>query len=89
MRCGVYVRVSTDDKRDNGYSIDSQLRMIKEYCEKNFKEERNDKNESYLYKKRRLFITRFIFRKRRKLWKAWKIWNIKITLCCTKQASTL
>ena len=32
MRCGVYVRVSTDDQRDNGYSIDSQLRMIKEYC---------------------------------------------------------
>ena len=35
MRCGMYVRVSTDDQRDNGYSIDSQLRMIKEYCEKN------------------------------------------------------
>ena len=35
MRCGIYVRVSTDDQRDNGYSIDSQLRMIKEYCKKN------------------------------------------------------
>lgn len=35
IRCGIYVRVSTDDQRDNGYSIDSQLRMIKEYCEKN------------------------------------------------------
>ena len=35
MRCGVYARVSTDDQGDNGYSIDSQLRMIKEYCEKN------------------------------------------------------
>ena len=35
MRCAVYVRVSIDDQRDNGYSIDSQLRMIKEYCEKN------------------------------------------------------
>ncbi len=35
MRCRVYVRVSTDDQRDNGYSIDLQLRMIKEYCEKN------------------------------------------------------
>ena len=35
MRCGVYVRVSTDDQRDNGYSIDSQLRMVKEYCDKN------------------------------------------------------
>ena len=35
MICAVYVRVSTDDQRDNGYSIDSQLRMIKEYCEKN------------------------------------------------------
>ncbi|MBQ7139931.1 MAG: recombinase family protein [Bacilli bacterium] len=34
-RCAIYVRVSTDDQRDNGYSIDSQLRMIKEYCEKN------------------------------------------------------
>ncbi len=34
-RTGVYVRVSTDEQRDNGYSIDSQLRMIKEYCEKN------------------------------------------------------
>ena len=29
MRCGVYVRVSTDEQRDNGYSIDSRLRMIK------------------------------------------------------------
>ena len=36
MRCGVYVRVSTDDQRDNGYSIDSQLRMIKEYWENNY-----------------------------------------------------
>ena len=35
MRCGVYVKVSTDNQRDNGHSIDSQLRMIKEYCEKN------------------------------------------------------
>lgn len=35
MRCGIYVRVSTDNQRDNGYSIDSQLRIIKEYCEKN------------------------------------------------------
>lgn len=35
IRIGAYVRVSTDDQRDNGYSIDSQLRMIKEYCEKN------------------------------------------------------
>ena len=34
-RAAIYVRVSTDDQRDNGYSIDSQLRMIKEYCEKN------------------------------------------------------
>ena len=34
MRCGVYVRVSTDGQRDNGYSIGLQLRMVKEYCEK-------------------------------------------------------
>lgn len=30
MRCGIYVRASTDEQSDNGYSIDSQLRMIKE-----------------------------------------------------------
>ena len=29
------IKVFTDDQRDNGYSIDSLLRMIKEYCEKN------------------------------------------------------
>jgi len=29
------VRVSTDDQIDNGYSIDLQLHIIKEYCEKN------------------------------------------------------
>lgn len=31
---GVYIRVSTDDQRDNGYSIDSQLRMMKDYLKK-------------------------------------------------------
>lgn len=34
MRVGIYVRVSTADQRDNGYSIDLQLRMLKEQCEK-------------------------------------------------------
>ena len=34
MRCGIYVRVSTDDQRDNGYSIDSQLRMMRDYLKK-------------------------------------------------------
>ena len=34
MRCGVYVRVSTDDQRDNGYSIDSQLLMMQDILEK-------------------------------------------------------
>ena len=34
MRCGVYVRVCTDDQRDNGYSIDSQLRMITDFLKK-------------------------------------------------------
>ena len=29
------IGVSTNDQRNNSYSIDSQLRMIKEYCEKN------------------------------------------------------
>ncbi len=31
MRCGVYVRVSTDDQKDNGYSIDSQLRRYSSF----------------------------------------------------------
>ena len=31
----IYVRVSTDEQRDSGYSIDSQIRMLTEYCEKN------------------------------------------------------
>jgi len=35
IRTGIYVRVSTDDQKDNGFSIDSQLRMLKEHCEKN------------------------------------------------------
>jgi len=35
MRCGIYIRVSTDEQKENGYSIDSQLRMIKDYCERN------------------------------------------------------
>lgn len=34
MRCGIYVRVSTDDQRDNDYSIDSQLRMMKDCLKK-------------------------------------------------------
>lgn len=35
IRTGIYVRVSTDDQKENGFSIDSQLRMLKEYCDKN------------------------------------------------------
>lgn len=31
-RTAIYVRVSTDDQRDNGYSIDS---ILTEHCEKN------------------------------------------------------
>ena len=27
----LYLRVSTDDQRDNGFSIESQLRMLREY----------------------------------------------------------
>ena len=30
IRTGIYVRVSTDDQKENGFSIDSQLRMLKE-----------------------------------------------------------
>ena len=35
--------VFIDDQRDNGYSIDSQLKMIKEYCEKNEKDIKSKK----------------------------------------------
>ena len=49
MRCGVYVRVSTDDKKDNGYSIDSQLRMIKEYgLNDKLKTKQKGRNRDYL-----------------------------------------
>ena len=34
VRAGLYMRVSTDDQSDNGYSIDSQLRMMKDYLKK-------------------------------------------------------
>lgn len=34
-KVAIYVRVSTDEQRNNGYSIDSQLRMLKEYADKN------------------------------------------------------
>ena len=34
MNVGIYVRVSTEEQRDYGYSIDAQLREIKEYCER-------------------------------------------------------
>lgn len=34
-KVAIYVRVSTDEQRDNGYSLDSQLRMLKEYADKN------------------------------------------------------
>jgi site-specific DNA recombinase len=35
IRAGIYVRVSTDEQRDYGYSIDNQIRNLKEYCHKN------------------------------------------------------
>ena len=63
MRCGIYVRVSTDDQRDNGYSIDSQLRMIKEYCEKNqycwLSIKQYGKQDSYISRKQDINKTRF------------------------------
>lgn len=33
-RCGIYLRVSTDEQRDNGFSIDHQLRNLQEYADK-------------------------------------------------------
>lgn len=35
IRAGIYVRVSTDEQRDYGYSIDNQIRNLEEYCHKN------------------------------------------------------
>ncbi len=35
MKVGIYVRVSTDDQRDNGHSIDAQLRILNEHVKKN------------------------------------------------------
>jgi len=35
IRVGGYVRVSTDEQKENGYSIDAQLRMINDHCKKN------------------------------------------------------
>jgi site-specific DNA recombinase len=35
IRAGIYVRVSTDEQRDYGYSIDSQIRNLEDYCHKN------------------------------------------------------
>ena len=32
LRTAIYVRVSTDDQRDSGYSIDSQIRELTNYC---------------------------------------------------------
>ena len=68
MRCGVYVRVSTDDQRDNGYSIDSQLRMIKEYCEKNEMDKTNEQLQKYIRRNCLKWICFYIksFQKRRK-----------------------
>lgn len=34
IRAGIYVRVSTDEQRDQGFSIDAQLRSLEEYCVK-------------------------------------------------------
>ena len=30
----IYVRVSTEEQRDYGYSIDGQLRELKDYCKR-------------------------------------------------------
>lgn len=33
-RCGIFLRVSTDEQRYNGFSIDHQLRNLQEYADK-------------------------------------------------------
>lgn len=35
VRAGIYVRVSTDEQKDFGYSIDDQIRELTSFCEKN------------------------------------------------------
>ena len=34
MRAAIYVRVSTEEQRDYGYSIDGQIRELKDYCKR-------------------------------------------------------
>ena len=36
MRCGVYVRVSTDDQKDNGYSVIYNLECLKNIVKENY-----------------------------------------------------
>lgn len=33
-RCGIYLRVSTDEQRNNGFSINHQLKNLQEYADK-------------------------------------------------------
>ncbi len=34
MRAGLYARVSTDEQFEEGHSIDAQLRILREVCER-------------------------------------------------------
>jgi hypothetical protein len=34
IRTRIYIKVSTDNQRNNDFSIDSQLRILKEHCER-------------------------------------------------------
>lgn len=34
LKAGIYVRVSTEEQRDYGYSIDGQIRELKDYCKR-------------------------------------------------------
>ena len=34
LKAAIYTRVSTEEQRDYGYSIDGQLRELKDYCKK-------------------------------------------------------
>ena len=34
LKAAIYVRVSTEEQRDYGYSIDGQIRELKDYCKK-------------------------------------------------------
>jgi DNA invertase Pin-like site-specific DNA recombinase len=53
LKAGIYVRVSTEEQRNHGYSIDGQIRELKDYC----------KRKNYIFVQFKNKLTKiFIFR---------------------------